>query len=65
MNSQEKILRSLRKASKTLALLNENEKTALLYAIANALISQKDEILNANELDLQTNKNLNLLCAKD
>ncbi len=59
MNSQEKILRSLRKASKTLALLNENEKTALLYAIANALISQKDEILNANELDLQTNKNLN------
>ena len=59
MNSQEKILRSLRKASKTLALLNENEKTALLYAIANALISQKDEILNANELDLQANKNLN------
>lgn len=59
MNSQEKILRSLRKASKTLALLNENEKTALLYAIADALISQKDEILNANELDLQTNKNLN------
>lgn len=59
MNSQEKILRSLRKASKTLALLNENEKTALLYAIADALISQKDEIFNANELDLQTNKNLN------
>lgn len=59
MNAQEKILRSLRKASQDLALLNEKQKTALLYAIADELLAQKDKILNANELDLQENKTLN------
>lgn len=58
MNAQEKILKSLRKASQDLALLNEKQKTALLYAIADELLAQKDKILNANELDLQENKTL-------
>lgn len=58
MNAQEKILKSLRKASQSLALLNEKQKTALLYAIADELLAQKDKILNANELDLQENKTL-------
>jgi len=49
MNAQEKILRSLRKASQDLALLNEKQKTALLYAIADELLAQKDKILNAPE----------------
>ena len=58
MHSQEKILQNLRKASSELALIGANKRNALLYAISEQLLEQKENILKANELDLANSSHL-------
>jgi glutamate-5-semialdehyde dehydrogenase len=52
-STQDKLLRA-REASATLALLSTDEKNALLLAIADAIESQAETILAANQEDLDT-----------
>ena len=42
----------VKRASKKLALLDDSQRNDILNAVADAILSQKERILEANKLDL-------------
>ena len=48
----ESTFRAVKEASKTLALLSDDQRNEILHAVADAIIAQKEDILKANASDL-------------
>lgn len=49
----EEIFKSVKKASKTLALISDEKRNEILGAVADAIISHQEDILKANQEDLE------------
>ena len=47
------IMRNAKNATKSLMLCNETKKNEILESMANSLLAHKEDILNANQIDLE------------